>query len=119
MKITFNKPKGQRILKQIDSISIERGAGETNLPSLWWQVSTEEWITMNDEKCDPNSHHLSHHSVYDYDFHKKEYPTTTERAPKTFKALINYVKRHPELKGKGYKIVASTRWVGHFITIEL
>lgn len=113
MKIKFSKPKGQRILKQLDSISVQ---DTPNGESYWWEASTEKWVTM--VNGDENSIHTSEHSNDFFDMYQRYHPSYKEKAPKSFKALMKYLKRHPEICKPGYVITASTRFVGHSLTVE-
>ena len=110
MKLQYNKPKGQRIRKQFDSIYV--------LVSncYWYQYSTATWVDNTDAEYDANSHHSSHHS-YGSSYLSSSYPQVTEKFPRTEKALIRYLKRHTELKG--LRVRVSTRWVGHYLEVQL
>lgn len=109
MKLEYNKPKGQRIRKQFDSIDV------LGPNCNWYQYSTGTWVDNDSENYDKNSHHSSHHSVGTY--LSNQYPQVTEKFPRTEKALIRYLKRHTELKGTRVRV--STRWVGHYLEVQL
>lgn len=109
MKLKYNMPKGQRIRKQFDSIDV------LGSNCNWYQYSTGTWTDNEHATYDEHSHHSSHHSVGTYP--SRLYPTVTEKFPKTEKALIRYLKRHPELKG--LRVRVSTRYVGHYLEVQL
>ena len=102
MKITINAPKGQRTLKQFHWIHIEERAKDTH---IWYQYSNDKWVYHGDEDYDKDSSHCNHHSIGDKHF------------PKSYKAFIRYLKKHPELIG--CKVVLYSRYEGHFITVQM
>lgn len=109
MKLIYNKSKGQRIRKQFDYIDV------IGPDCNWYQYSTGTWTDNDSVNYDVNSHHSSHHSACSYP--STLYPQVTEKFPRTEKALIRYLKRHTELKGK--RIRVGTRWVGHYLEVQL
>lgn len=100
MEIRFNQPKGLRILNQFHWIDVIE---PDNAESLWFEHSSLTWVPRS--KWDPKSVHSNHHDVGDKGF------------PRTFKALLKYLKRHKELKG--CKVLAYSRFVGHYIEVQL
>ncbi len=111
MKLKYNKPKGQRIRNQNMHIEVEGPV------SLWWQHSNSKWAALGGGDYDENSLHSSSHSVGDEKMAKRYAYTKIEKFPTTEKALINYLKRHIELKG--YKVYVDTGWVGHSLEVQL
>lgn len=100
MKIRFNKRKGERILNQLDFIEV---LGSEYANSLWFEYTSKKWVAR--EKWDPKSIHSNNHGYGDPGF------------PRTFKALIKYLKKHDEIKGCRVKVY--TRYVGHFLEVQL
>lgn len=109
MNFEYNKPKGQRIRKQFDSIDV---LGQDR---NWYQYSTGTWSDSEKPDYDVNSYHASHHDKCSYP--GSLYPTVQDPFPKTEKALVRYFKRHPELQGKRVRVL--TRWDGHFLEVQL
>ena len=107
MKLNYNKPKNQLIRNQNFEMSVK---------GMWYQYSTGTWLERSDPNWDVKSHHSTHFDSLG-DFYFKQYPSNTERFPKSEKALVKYLKRHTELDGKQIRV--STKWVGHFLEVQM
>jgi hypothetical protein len=85
MNITFEAPKGQRILRGwFMGITVFRNDDQ---PSLWWCFQTKKWVTANT----PTPAGASTHSDC-----------------KSYRAFLRHIRKHPELKG--YEVILVSRF---------
>jgi hypothetical protein len=85
MNITFEAPKGQRILRRwFMGITVFRNDDQ---PSLWWCFQTKKWVTAN--MMTPAG-------------------VSTHSDCKSYRAFLRHLRKHPELKG--YEVILVSRY---------
>jgi hypothetical protein len=90
MNITFEAPKGQRILRRwFMGITVFRNDDQ---PSLWWCFQTKKWVTAN--TMTPAG-------------------ASTHSDCKSYRAFLRHLRKHPELKG--YEVILVSRFRCHNI----
>lgn len=99
MKLKYEAPKGKRIKKQFTDIHVKG--------DMWWQCSTQEWVSSDSQNYDEKSCHSSHYSFV---------MLYGRGCPRSEKALIKYLKKHKELFG--LEVTILTNWIGYNVTVD-
>lgn len=99
MQIVFEAKKGNRVMRGF------RGVAVKSKDNLWWSWRFKCWVPLEvlRDKWSNYGATSTHHIGKD--------------APKTFKAFLSYLDRHPELKG--CEVTLISKWVGYNVTAYL